>query len=93
MYVESTVFALIGLAVGIGAVVLLPGWYPGPRSLTLTTGVVAALLGGVISRYALDGRLPGLSLALAAIGSALLVSVLARPDLAEPRPRGRHRHA
>ncbi|AUG79553.1 hypothetical protein CFP65_4833 [Kitasatospora sp. MMS16-BH015] len=93
MPVETIAFALIGLAVGVGALALLPGWYRAPRTLTVATGLVAALLGGLISRYALDGRLPGISLAIALLGAVALVSVLARPDLADRRPRGRHRHA
>ncbi|GAA2256887.1 hypothetical protein GCM10010430_45920 [Kitasatospora cystarginea] len=89
--VESFAFVLIGLAVGAGALTLLPEYFPAARSLTVGTGVVAALLSGLISRFTLDAGLPALSLAISAIGSALLVSVLARPEPAAEH--GRHRHA
>ncbi len=93
MIIEPIAFALIGLAVGVSAVLLLPEFFPGARGLTVTTALVAAMLGGLITHYALGGRLPGVSLAVSAIGSVLLVSVLARPDRATRHPRGRHRHA
>jgi uncharacterized membrane protein YeaQ/YmgE (transglycosylase-associated protein family) len=89
--VESFAFVLIGLAVGAGAVTLLPEYFPAARSLTVGTGVVAALLAGWISRYTLDARLPAVSLVISVIGSAVLVSILARPEHATGR--GRHRHA
>ncbi|MDH6123268.1 hypothetical protein [Kitasatospora sp. GP82] len=93
MLVESFVFVLIGLTVGTAALLLLPEYFPAARSLTVGTAVVAALLGGLISRYTLDTRLPGLALAISAVGSALLVSVLARPEHAARQGRHRHRHA
>jgi uncharacterized membrane protein YeaQ/YmgE (transglycosylase-associated protein family) len=91
--VETIAYALIGLTVGVGALALLPGWYPAPRTLTVCTGLVAAVLGGLIARYALNGRLPVVSIVVALLGAIAMVSVLARPDLADRRPRGRHRHA
>ncbi|KJK59762.1 hypothetical protein [Saccharothrix sp. ST-888] len=91
MLVESFAFVLIGLAVGAGAVVLLPEYFPAARILTVGTAVVAALLAGWISRYTLAAQLTGVSLAISAVGSALLVSVLARPEHAARH--GRHRHA
>ncbi|GAA2131415.1 hypothetical protein GCM10009760_05140 [Kitasatospora kazusensis] len=93
MLIESIGFAFIGLAVGIGALLLLPEFFPGARGLTVATALVTALLGGWITHYALGGRLPGVSLGVSAIASVLLVSVLARPDRAAGRSRGRHRHA
>ncbi|GAA0669912.1 hypothetical protein GCM10010193_22470 [Kitasatospora atroaurantiaca] len=93
MLIESIAFVLIGLAVGVGAVVLLPGYFPAARSLTVSTALVAAVLGGLISGYALDGRLPGVSLAVSAVSSVLLVSVLARPGQVTRQGRHRHRHA
>ncbi|MFD9124840.1 hypothetical protein [Kitasatospora sp. NPDC059571] len=93
MLVETIACALIGLAVGAGALVLLPGYFPAARTLTISTALVAALLSGLIARYALDGREPGVALAVSAVGSVLLVSVLARPDLAGRRgTHRRHRH-
>ncbi|PBC77946.1 hypothetical protein BX265_2704 [Streptomyces sp. TLI_235] len=96
MLVETIAYTLIGLAVGVGALALFPAYFPAARSLTVSTAVVAALLSGLVSRYALNEQAPGASLALSAICSALLVSVLARPDLLDRsgghRPR-RHRPA
>ncbi|WP_405019117.1 hypothetical protein OHV05_21420 [Kitasatospora sp. NBC_00070] len=91
MVLETIAFVLIGLAVGFGVLMLLPAYFPAARSLTVATAVVAALLGGVISGYALGGHLPALALLFSAVTSVLLVSVLARPDL--PAGTGRHRHA
>ncbi|BFV57439.1 hypothetical protein KCMC57_up25430 [Kitasatospora sp. CMC57] len=93
MVLETIAFALIGLAVGFGALVTLPAYFPAARSLTVATAVIAALLGGGISRYALDDHLPGLALLFSAVGSVLLVSVLARPDQVTGTGRHRHRHA
>ncbi|WP_030274940.1 hypothetical protein [Streptomyces sp. NRRL B-24484] len=96
MLVETIAYALIGLAVGTGVLVLLPEYFPAARTMTVSTAVVAALLAGLIARYALDERAPGASLALSAVCSALLVSVLARPDLVDRTGRrrtGRHRPA
>lgn len=92
MLIESIAFVLIGLAVGFGALVLRPEYFPAARGLTVSTALVAALLGGLITRYALYDRLPGVSLAISAVSSVLLVSVLARPDRAGHHPHGRHRH-
>lgn len=94
MLVETIAYALIGLAVGAGTLVLLPAYYPAARSLTVATAVVSALLAGLIGRYALGEHSPGASLAVSAVGSALLVSVLARPDAAARRGGHRrgHRH-
>ncbi|MFJ9518206.1 hypothetical protein ACIRPK_08080 [Kitasatospora sp. NPDC101801] len=91
MVLETIAFALIGLAVGFAALMLLPEYFPAARSLTVATAVVAALLGGVISHYALGDQLPALALLFSAVTSVLLVSVLARPDLLPGT--GRHRHA
>ncbi|MEU9134066.1 hypothetical protein AB0D08_39365 [Kitasatospora sp. NPDC048540] len=91
MYVETIAYALIGLTVGFGALVLLPGYFPAARVLTVSTALVAALLGGLIARYAFDGEQPAAALAVSAVGSVLLVSVPARPDRG-PRRGGGHRH-
>jgi hypothetical protein len=85
---ETTAFVLIGLAVGFGALELLPEYFPQTRALTLSTALVSALLSGGVGQYALADRLPGLALVISAIGSALLLSVLAHP-----KPPGRHRGA
>ncbi|MFJ8042948.1 hypothetical protein ACIRBX_20885 [Kitasatospora sp. NPDC096147] len=91
MVLQTIAFAAIGLAVAAVALLLFADFYPFSRVLTVGTAVVSALLGGVVSGYALDGRLPGLVLLLSAVSSGLLLSVLARPDRAAGH--GRHRHA
>ncbi|MGW2396916.1 hypothetical protein ACWCYY_10225 [Kitasatospora sp. NPDC001664] len=91
MVLQSIAFAVIGLAVAAVALTLFVDYFPNPRALTVCTAVVSALIGGVVSGYALDHRLPGLALLFSAVSSALLLSVLARPDRAAGH--GRHRHA
>ncbi|MEV0533137.1 hypothetical protein [Kitasatospora sp. NPDC050463] len=92
MLVESIAFALVGLIVGAAALLALPAYFPAGRALTLGTALVSALLSGVITHFTLDGRFPAASIGLAAVASALLTSVLARPDLAAGRqPAHRHR--
>ncbi|MFI9327339.1 hypothetical protein ACIGZJ_07280 [Kitasatospora sp. NPDC052868] len=91
MLVESLAFVLIGLVTGLTALLALPAYFPAGRALTMGTALVAALLGGVIARFALDGRYPAATLAVSALCSALLTSVLARPDLAAGRALA-HRH-
>ncbi|MFD0349083.1 hypothetical protein ACFQ0M_29610 [Kitasatospora aburaviensis] len=59
MLVETLAFALIGLIVGAAALVSLPAYFPGGRALTAGTALVAALLGGVIMHFTLDGAFPG----------------------------------
>jgi hypothetical protein len=88
---ETIAFVLIGLTVGTGALTLLPAYFPAARSLTVATAVIAAVIGGGISGYALDDNLPALALLFSAVSSVLLVSVLARPD--RVTGAGRHRHA
>ncbi|MFD0529797.1 hypothetical protein ACFQ1I_28050 [Kitasatospora arboriphila] len=81
---------------GGGALVLLPEYFPAARTLTVSTAVVSALLAGLIARFTLNEQAPGVSLALSAVCSVLLVSVLARPDLVDRtggQHPGRHRPA
>ncbi|QKW21442.1 hypothetical protein HUT16_22380 [Kitasatospora sp. NA04385] len=89
---ETITSVLIGLAVGIGALLVRPDLYPGPRALPVGTALVSAVLAGRISHYVMDGHAPLVQLAISAAASVLLVSVPARPDL-RPGRRGRHRHA
>ncbi|MFF2041230.1 hypothetical protein ACFVVX_12435 [Kitasatospora sp. NPDC058170] len=92
MLVESLAFVLIGLVTGLTALLALPAYFPAGRALTIGTAVVAALLGGVIAHFTLDGGYPAVTLAVSALCSALLTSVLARPDCAAGRaPAHRHR--
>ncbi|MFF4339896.1 hypothetical protein ACFY00_08155 [Kitasatospora sp. NPDC001540] len=88
---EAITSVLIGLAVGLGALLVRPDLYPGPRALPVGTALVSAVLADRIGHYVLDGHAPLLALALSAAAAALLVSLPARPDL-RPGPRGRHRH-
>ncbi|WP_431680315.1 hypothetical protein [Kitasatospora sp. KL5] len=96
MLVETIAYTLIGLSVGAGVLLALPEYFPASRTLTASTAVIAALLSGLVSRYVLAEQEPGASLAVSAVCSALLVSVLARPDLVDrtaPRRARHHRHA
>ncbi|GLW56221.1 hypothetical protein [Kitasatospora phosalacinea] len=88
---ETIASVLIGLAVGVGALLVRPDLYPGPRALPVGTALVSAVLAARIAHYVLDGHAPLLELAVAAVSAVLLVSVPARPDL-RPERRGRHRH-
>jgi hypothetical protein len=76
--IEIVVFAAIGLAVGAGAAVLLPDLFPVPRSLTVLTGLGSGLLLGGIGHVVLGGQLAETG-PLTAVGTVLLVSVLAQP--------------
>ncbi|GAA2749409.1 MULTISPECIES: hypothetical protein [Kitasatospora] len=87
MVLETFAFALIGLVVGAGALARFPEYFAG-RALTVSTAVVAALLGGRLTGYVLDEGGAVVQFALSALASALLVSVLARPDRVR---RGSHR--
>ncbi|WP_033211962.1 hypothetical protein [Kitasatospora phosalacinea] len=88
---ETIASVLVGLAVGMGALLLRPDLYPGPRSLPVGTALVAAVVAGRISHYVMDGHAPPVQLAISAAASVLMVTVPARPDL-RPGRRGRHRH-
>ncbi|WP_380285540.1 hypothetical protein [Kitasatospora purpeofusca] len=90
--VETFAFALVGVVVGAAALLSWPAYFPAGRSMTLGTALGSALLAGVVAHFALDGRYPAVSIAVSAVASALLTSVLARPDLAAGRaPAHRHR--
>ncbi|WP_316526437.1 hypothetical protein [Kitasatospora brasiliensis] len=82
MLVESIVFALVGLATGGAAVLALPSYFRAARPMTLGTALAAALVGGAVAHFSLDGRYPAVSIAAAALASGVLTSLLARPDLA-----------
>ncbi|MGW2249081.1 hypothetical protein ACWCXH_02610 [Kitasatospora sp. NPDC001660] len=91
MLVESIVFAVIGLAVGLAALLALPAYFPAARGLTLGTAVAAALVGGAVAAFSLSGRYPAVTVCAAAVTSAVLTSMLARPDVAAGRAPA-HRH-
>ena len=88
MPLDYITFALVGLAVGAGAAFLLPRLFRAPRTLTMLTGVVSALLAGGLARVALDTGSLLTSAPIALVGACLLVSVLAKPDR---RSKGLHR--
>ncbi|WP_030236363.1 hypothetical protein [Streptomyces sp. NRRL S-350] len=91
MLVESIVFALVGLVTGGTALLALPSYFRAPRALTVGTALAAALVGGVIAHFCLDGRYPPVAVAASALASGVLTSLLARPDLAAGRAPA-HRH-
>ncbi|MEU9077248.1 hypothetical protein ACFYUY_26885 [Kitasatospora sp. NPDC004745] len=91
MLVESIAFALVGLVTGLTALLARPAYFPAARSLTMGTALAAALLGGVVAHFCLDGRYPVGAVAAAVLASAVLTSALARPDLAAGRAPA-HRH-
>jgi hypothetical protein len=90
---EAVLFALIGLLAGAAALTVLPEYFQVPRGLTVGTGLVAALLSGLVIRFTLADGDPAVTLVLTAVCTGLLTSVLARPDLAArhgSHRRGRH---
>ncbi|MFE4977318.1 hypothetical protein ACFRAR_35070 [Kitasatospora sp. NPDC056651] len=91
MLVESIAFALVGLVTGGAALLALPSYFRAARRVTLGTALAAALVGGVVAHFSLDGRYPAMSVAVAAVASGVLTSLLARPDLAAGRVPA-HRH-
>ncbi|MEU9044206.1 MULTISPECIES: hypothetical protein [unclassified Kitasatospora] len=91
MLVESIAFALVGLVTGGAALLALPSYFRASRALTLGTALAAALVGGVVAHFCLDGRYPAVSVAASALASGVLTSLLARPDLAAGRAPA-HRH-
>jgi hypothetical protein len=90
MTVELIAFAIAGLAVGLGAVLLLHDLFPAPRLVTVLTGVCSALLLGGIAHAAFGDGHPVETVICALLGSAAMVSLLARPD---QRSGHRPRHA
>ncbi|MEY9871885.1 hypothetical protein ABH931_001358 [Streptacidiphilus sp. MAP12-33] len=90
MTAELIAFAIAGLAVGLGAVVLLSDLFPAPRLVTLLTGLCSALLLGGIAHTAFGDGHPVETVICSFLGSAAMVSLLARPD---QRSGHRPRHA
>ncbi|MFF7992757.1 hypothetical protein ACFZDG_23545 [Kitasatospora xanthocidica] len=91
MLVESIAFALVGLVTGAAALLALPSYFRAARALTLGTALAAALAGGSVAHFCLDGHYPAASVAASALASGVLTSLLARPDLAAGRAPA-HRH-
>ncbi|MFJ2187601.1 hypothetical protein ACIOJE_06460 [Kitasatospora sp. NPDC087861] len=82
MLVESIAFALVGLVTGLVALLARPSYFRTARTLTVGTALAAALLGGVVTHFCLEGHYPAGSIVAAAVASAVLTATLARPDLA-----------
>ena len=80
-------FALVGLAVGAAADLLLPRLFSAHRGVTVLTGLSTALLTGTLAHAVLGAGHAYATVPISALGACLLVSVLARPDLRTGRPR------
>ncbi|MFI9361113.1 hypothetical protein ACIG5E_08625 [Kitasatospora sp. NPDC053057] len=91
MLVESLVFALVGLVAAATALLGLPAYFRASRLTVVGTALAAALLGGVVAHFCLDGRHPVVAVAFSALAAGVLTSLLARPDLAAGRAPA-HRH-
>jgi hypothetical protein len=72
-------------------VLLWPGHFPMARQLTVGTALVSALLSGLVARAALGSADSLRTIVIAVVGTGLLTSVLARPDLAGRHRARRHR--
>lgn len=88
MLLELLAFALVGLAVGGGAALLLPHYFQVHRAVTVLTGLCSALLIGVLARTVVGADHLALTVPLSAVGACLLVSLLAHPE--QRRPEQRH---
>ncbi|MFF4379356.1 hypothetical protein [Kitasatospora sp. NPDC001547] len=91
MLVESIAFALVGLVTAGAALLALPAYFRAARALVLGTALAAAMVGGVVAHFTVEGRQPAVSVAAAAVAAGVLTSLLARPDLAAGRAPA-HRH-
>ena len=89
MLLELLAFALVGLAVGGGAALLLPHYFQVHRAVTVLTGLCSALLIGVLARAVVGAGPAAGPVPLSAIGACLLVSLLAHPE--RRRPEQPHR--
>lgn len=78
MILEMLGSTLLGLLTALTAARRLPRWFP-HRPLTLATGPVAGLLGGLISRVVLGPGHLAVDLVVAVAVSAALLSLLVRP--------------
>ncbi|WP_037607918.1 hypothetical protein [Streptacidiphilus rugosus] len=90
MTVELIAFSIVGLAIGLGAAVLLSDLFPAPRVVTALTGLCSALLLGGVAHAAFGDGHPVEAIVCAALGSAAMVSLLARPDQRSARHRPKH---
>ncbi|MFC1412019.1 hypothetical protein ACEZCY_23745 [Streptacidiphilus sp. N1-12] len=80
MLLELLAFALVGLAVGGAAALLLPRLFTAHRGITVLTALCAALLTGSLGHAVLGAGHLYATVPISALGACLLVSLLARPD-------------
>lgn len=92
MPLELLAFTLVGLIVGSAAALLLPRLFTASRTMTVLTGVCAALLTGGLGHAILGGGHILATVPISAVGACLLVSLLARPDQ-RSQPVHRPHHA
>ncbi|KRV47093.1 hypothetical protein AQ490_10090 [Wenjunlia vitaminophila] len=90
MLLETLGFALVGVAAAYGAIRLLPRRLPS-LLLVATTGLIAALVGGWVTRSVVGPGNQVVTVPVAAAVSVALITVLISP---KPRPRhAASRHA
>ena len=80
----------MGLVVGVLANLLVHGCIPGRIFGTIGGGIVGAFLGGAIFSLIAGRGVRGfdlVSLVIAFVGAALLLTILRKAGLAEPKPR------
>ncbi|WNI17868.1 hypothetical protein [Actinacidiphila sp. ITFR-21] len=80
---EALAFAVLGLAAALAATGLLPARLP-RTPLVLATGPVAALTGGLVARTIFGAGRPEMTIPVALVVAAALLSLLARPDRPTP---------
>ncbi|MHA6762758.1 hypothetical protein [Streptacidiphilus sp. PAMC 29251] len=90
MPLELLAFALVGLAVGAAATLLLPRLFTAHRGVTVLTGLCAALLTGSLGHAVIGAGHLYATVPISAVGSCLLVSLLARPDRRSPSVQHPH---
>ncbi|MFC4032574.1 hypothetical protein ACFO3J_13910 [Streptomyces polygonati] len=80
---EAAAYAVVGLAAAFAATVLLPARLP-RTPLTLGTGPAAALAGGLVARTIFGGGHLEVTVPVALVVAAALLSLLARPGRPSP---------
>jgi hypothetical protein len=81
---EAAAYAVLGLIAAYAATRMFPSRFR-PTSLVLATGPAGALTGGLVSYAVLGGGHPEVTLPVALLTAAAILSVLAQPVR-----RGRH---
>lgn len=83
---------LLGAIMGFLANWLVPGKFPGGVLGTIAGGVAGAFLGGAVFSLIADRGVTGfdiVTLLIAFIGAALLLTIVRKAGYAEPHPRSR----